>query len=180
MVVVAMLSCDEDVSVCGIVTTCLVAELGAADTTVTVFTGIMSDRSGGHNIFTGIIADRSGGHNIFTRIITDRSGGHNIFTRIIADGSGGHNIFTGIIADRSGGLRGGFNCIIADQSISYSNLGCILWVLPCFFGLAGSGFRVRKCISPQLKKKVTSNSLTENFYSKSLGFVSFSYLNKLT
>ena len=30
-----MLSCDEDVSVCGIVTTCLVAELGAADTTVT-------------------------------------------------------------------------------------------------------------------------------------------------
>ena len=35
MVVVAMLSCDENVSVCGIVTTCLVAELGAADTTVT-------------------------------------------------------------------------------------------------------------------------------------------------
>ena len=30
-----MLSCDENVSVCGIVTTCLVAELGAADTTVT-------------------------------------------------------------------------------------------------------------------------------------------------
>ena len=33
MVVVAALSCDEDVSVCGIVTTCQVAELGATDTT---------------------------------------------------------------------------------------------------------------------------------------------------
>ena len=33
MVVVAALSCDEDVSVCGIVTTCQIAELGAADTT---------------------------------------------------------------------------------------------------------------------------------------------------
>ena len=33
MMVVAALSCDEGVSVCAIVTTCQVAELGAADTT---------------------------------------------------------------------------------------------------------------------------------------------------
>ena len=133
MVVIVAVSCKEDVSVCGIVATGQVAELGAVDTTFSQEskqTGVDATTFSQESSQTGVEATTFSQESLQT--------------------------------------GGGFNCINADHSITYSNLGCILRVQPSFFGLAGSGLRVRKCISPQLKKKVTSNSLTEKFYSKSL------------
>ena len=98
MVVIVAVSCKEAVSVCGIVATGQVAELGAADTTFSqesTQTGVDATTFSQESSQTGVEATTFSQESLQT-------------------GSG-------------------FNCINADHSITYSNLGCILRVQPSFF-----------------------------------------------